>query len=208
VKGFDVEASAGIAWASGREQTRWMGTEFRGGYAALNQMSGRKLAWWERVPKPIATAVLKTWSALPRAVRAPFIPLGRWVNPHQTTSAVSASPGPDIVPGVTELRAQGFAPVEEYTGAFWVAQIWPDQHRRSVAETRPFWLEDPHSDGRLWLTRSPWPILSLEDSLNVLWTWVERDHAPLDEDLWRQRVSEALSWDEPTATEWHRRTVQ
>jgi hypothetical protein len=58
------------------------------------------------------------------------------------------------------------------------------------------------------LARSPWPALTLEDSLNVLWTWVERDHAALDEDLWRQRVLEALEWDAATATEWHRRNVR
>jgi hypothetical protein len=138
------------------------------------------------------------------------MPMGRWINLHQTTSAVSVSvsPDPDGVPGVTELRAQGFTPIEEHTGALWVAQLWPEQHRRSVTETRSSWLDDPHSEGRLWLTRSPWPTLSLEDSLNVLWTWVERDHAPLDEDLWRQRVREALLWDEVTATEWHRQAVR
>jgi hypothetical protein len=54
------------------------------------------------------------------------------------------------------------------------------------------------------MVRSPWPTLSLQDSLNVLWTWVERDHASLDEDLWRERVSEALAWDETTAATWHR----
>jgi hypothetical protein len=112
------------------------------------------------------------------------------------------------VPGVAELGMQGFEPIEAYTGAFWVARLWPDEHRRSVVETRSAWLDDPHSDGRLWLVRSPWPGLRLEDSLNVLWTWVERDHAAVDEDLWRQRVSEALDWDAPTASEWHRRFVR
>jgi hypothetical protein len=69
-------------------------------------------------------------------------------------------------------------------------------------------LDDPHSDGRLWLVRSPWPTLTLEDSLNLLWTWVERDHAAVDGDLWRQRVIEALQWDEATAAAWHRRSVR
>jgi hypothetical protein len=108
---------------------------------------------------------------------------------------------------VAELATQGFEPIEAYTGAIWVAQLWPDEHRRSVAETRPVSVDESHRDGRLWLVRSPWPGLSVEDSLNVLWTWVERDHAGLDEDIWRQRVSEALDWDAPTATEWHRRSV-
>jgi hypothetical protein len=151
---------------------------------------------------------VEVWKAVPYVVRAPFIPLGRWINPHQMTSAISVSLGLDTVPGVAELRAQGFEPIEAYTGAFWLGQLWPDDHRRSVAETRSFWLDDPQSDGRLWLVRSPWPTLTLEDSLNLVWTWVERDHAALDEEHWRQRVTEALDWDEATATGWHRRTVR
>jgi hypothetical protein len=181
--------------------------ERRSGFSALNQHDVLPRRWWERVPQPLATLAVRAWSRLPHVVRAPFIPLGRWINPHQTTSAGTAPPGWDTVPGASEFVVQGFEPIEAYTGACWVAQLWPDEHRRSVAETRPDWLEDPHSDGRLWLVRSPWPTLTLPDSLNVLWTWVERDHAALDEDLWRQRVSEALSWDESTAIEWHRRSV-
>jgi hypothetical protein len=56
--------------------------------------------------------------------------------------------------------------------------------------------------------RSPWPSLSLRDSLDVVWTWVERDHESLDTDRWRERVSEALTWDETAATRWHRQAEQ
>jgi hypothetical protein len=171
----------------------------------VNQTDGLENAWWQRIPQPLAAIAVRAWSALPRAVRAPLIPVGRWINPHQTTSAVATGSGPDTVVGVSELRSQGFSPIEEHTGAFWVAQIWPEQHRRSVAETRSSWLDDPHSDGRLWLVRSPWPVLSLTDSLNVLWSWIERDQITIDEDHWRQRAGEALGWDEATALEWHRR---
>jgi putative hydrolase of the HAD superfamily len=115
--------------------------------------------------------------------------------------------GPDTVGGVAGLRAQGFEPIEEYTGAVWVAQLWPEEHRRLVAETRRVWLNDVDSDGRLWLVRSPWPSLGLGESLNVVWSWVERDHPQLDEAMWRRRVSETLAWDETTAVEWHRRTA-
>jgi hypothetical protein len=181
-----------------------MAARRRTGFCALNQRNGLPRPWWDRVPRRVATAAVTAWSALPRAVRAAFAPLGRWLNPRQTTCAASVTAGPDAVTGVAELRGQGFEPIEEYTGAFWVARFWPEQHRRSVAETRPVWLDDPNSDGRLWLARSPWPPLNLAESLNVLWTWVERDHAALDEELWRQRVSEALRWDEATAVAWHR----
>lgn len=60
------------------------------------------------------------------------------------------------------------------------------------------------SDGRLWLVRSPWPGLGLRDCLNVLWSRVDREQTPLTDELWRQRVSEVLTWDEATAVEWHR----
>lgn len=120
---------------------------------------------------------------------------------------MSDSPGPDTVAGVPELRKQGFEPLEEHTGAVWVGQLWPEDHRRWVAETRSAWLDDPRGEGRLWLARSPWPSLTLQDSLNVVWTWVERDRTQLDDNLWRQRVTEALGWDETTATEWHRKSV-
>lgn len=63
---------------------------------------------------------------------------------------------PDVVPGVAELRKLGFEPVEEYTGALLVAEMWPDDHRRFVPETRQRWLgEEPELGGRLWLLRSP-----------------------------------------------------
>jgi len=160
--------------------------------------------WWERIPQSLATVAVTAWSRLPRIVRAPLIPLGRWSRTDQTVSMGSTVPA-DTVRGVAELRMQGFEPIEAYTGYFWVAHLWPDHHRRSVTETRPAWLDDPHSDGRLWLVRSPWPGLTVEESLNVLWTWVERDLASLDDDLWTRRVTEALDWDAATAIDWHRR---
>jgi hypothetical protein len=146
--------------------------------------------------------------ALPHAIRAPLVPIGRWINPNHITRA-EPGPGPDTVPGVRDLRALGFLPLEEHTGAGWVAQLWPEQDRRSVPETRPSWLNDFDSDARLWLLRSPWPSLTLGDSLNVLWTWAERDHPHppnINIDVHRERVAEALTWDEATANEWLRRS--
>lgn len=180
----------------------------RVGYAALNQHNGLPRPWWEHVPRPVSAAAVKLWSFLPRAARAPFVPLGRWINPPQRMSDLSVDSDVESVPGVAELCAQGFEPIETYTGAVWVGPLWPKEHSRSVAETRSVWLDDPHTDGRLWLVRSPWPTLTLEDSLNLLWTWVERDHAALDDDLWHQRVSEALGWNAATATDWHRRNLR
>lgn len=178
-----------------------------GGYEGLDQTAGLQRPWWHHVPRPISTAAVTVWSGLPHVVRAPFIPLGRWLNPHQSTAGPSRYPAADDVAGVVDLRRQGFEPIEEYTGAVEVARLWPEAHRRSVAETRPEWLDGGHPDGRLWLVRSPWPSLSLSECLNVLWSWVERDQPRLTQELWRQRVSEALAWDEAAAADWHQRTV-
>lgn len=141
---------------------------------------------------------------LPRAVRAPLVSLERRVGGPHTTSAQPGHLGPDTVPGVLEWRAAGFEPLEEHTGALWVAEVWPDPHRAFVAETRPMWLDGSDTDGRLWLVRSPWPALDVPTSLNVLWTWVERDHADLDRDRYRQRVEEALAWGDDAALQWCR----
>jgi hypothetical protein len=130
--------------------------------------------------------------------------VSRWEDAR--VAAPNENPGPDTVAGVADLRRQGFAPIEEYTGAIWVAQLWPQVDRRWVAEVRPVWLSDSDSDGRLWLVRSPWPGLGLRDCLNVVWSWVERDRAPLGMELLRRRASEVLAWEETTAVDWRHRT--
>jgi hypothetical protein len=114
--------------------------------------------------------------------------------------------GPDVVAGVSELRASGFEPIEEHTGALWVADLWPDEDKRSVAETRLDWLEnETQTHDRVWLLRSPWPAMSVNEVFCVLWTWIERNHEPLDAATMRVRVAEVLGWDPRRAQEWHRR---
>ena len=94
----------------------------------------------------------------------------------------------------------GFAPVDEYTGALWVTEVWPAEFCVSVAETRPGHL-DQDPEARIWLLRSPWPALSLAETFAVLWTWAERDHG-VSEDTMRARVVEALAWSEAQAAGW------
>lgn len=112
--------------------------------------------------------------------------------------------GPDVVPGVPAIRELGFEPVEEYTGALWVADVWPDEHRRSVPETRDFWLTSmPETGGRVWLVRSPWPSLALREVFNAMWRWAERrGDGEYDADLARSRAAEFLSWPEDRARGW------
>lgn len=179
-----------------------------GSYRAMNQTSGLPRPWWERVPRPIATFAVTAWSALPRAVRAPFIPLGQWINPRQTTSPAFASPGPQTVAGVADLRAHGFEPIEEHTGSVDVAELWPRQHRRWVEETREWRLAHAECGGKLWLVRSPWPAVGLQDALNIVWSWAEHDRAVQSSPdaarrrVWRERADQALRWDEATALAW------
>ena len=111
--------------------------------------------------------------------------------------------GPDVVPGVTELRRLGFEPVEEYTGALWVADVWPDDHRRFVPETREYWLREmPETSGRLWLLRSPWPAWTLRDTFDAMWRWLERPDADDDADFMLPGVADFLRWDEFEARRW------
>ena len=111
--------------------------------------------------------------------------------------------GPDVVPGVAELRKLGFEPVEEYTGALLVAEVWPDEHRRFVPDTRQSWLEEePQLGGRLWLLRSPWTGWTLRETFNAMWRWVERPDVEYDGDYWLPAASDFLRWDESEARQW------
>ena len=111
--------------------------------------------------------------------------------------------GPDCVPGVAELRRLGFEPVEEYTGALLVAEMWPDERRRFVPETRESWLEDePQLGGRLWLLRSPWAGWTLRETFNAMWRWLERSGAGDDREYVLAGVADFLRWDENEARKW------
>jgi len=167
-------------------------------YAVSGAVSGRR--WWERLPRRVTATALGIWHVLPSFVRAPLIPLGGLFGPHTTTAP--AAPGADTVAGVAQLTIEGYEPVESHTGATWVAELWPDEHRRSVPETRPAWSADEALTGRLWLIRSPWASLTLDEVFALLWRWVERDQE-LDEVVRRQRVSEVLAWTQPQAMAWY-----
>lgn len=175
--------------------------EYQGEYVALGQHARVRRHWWDRLPRPVVRAALRTWSALPPAIRRPLIPLGNVINPgHVVSGEGLESPGPDTVPGVAALRADGFEPVADFTGDWAVAELWPEEHRRSVTETRDWALDMPTGD-RLWLIRSPWPAITLTDVFLMLWPWVERDRTR-DQAVLRARAAELLAWDAVTAQKW------
>jgi hypothetical protein len=81
-------------------------------------------------------------------------------------------------PGAHELIGQGFIPLEDLTGDEEIVHVWPADHRYDVAETRTRAPSlDPTDDGRYWLVRSPWPAVSTEDVIDLVWEW-EADHCP------------------------------
>jgi hypothetical protein len=45
------------------------------------------------------------------------------------------------------------------------------------------------SNGTVWLVRSPWPPMSVADTLNVLWPILERDRSGLRDE--EERLDEA-----------------
>ena len=181
-----------------------MRASYRSRYRPLGTGSSRR-AWWQRFPKPVETAALRLWSRLPRVMCYLLTPLGELFGPH----AVSAAAHPDVGedrPAVTQLRREGFELVERCTGAVWVAELWPEEHRRSVPETRVWALED-QPDARVWLVRSPWPAIDLEAVFALLWRWVERDRS-LNDAVRRSRVAEVFGWNEMRAREWYRASEQ
>jgi hypothetical protein len=103
-----------------------------------------------------------------------------------------------IVPGVAEVIAAGFTPIENLTGMVEVALVWPEEHRRSIPEVRPWALEDERLQGQLWSVRSPWPDLNLEDVFLCLWSVVDAHEDP-DERL--RAAAEVLRWPESLAQE-------
>ena len=87
-------------------------------------------------------------------------------------------------------------PIETLTGTFWIVQHWPEQHRRSVPETRPEW-RDGQPDGRLWFVRSPWEGLSASQVLSVVWANLSRE----DESRWPEIAADIFEWTQSRALE-------
>ena len=93
--------------------------------------------------------------------------------------------------------------MEDYTGTLLVAEMWPDEHRRFVPETRELWLEQkPELGGQLWLLRSPWAGWTLQETFNAMWKWLERPDGKYDADYVLPRLADFLRWEESEARRW------
>src|SRR4051794_10615870 len=157
-------------------------------YVGRNQHGSRRRRPWELLPEPIVNAALRAWGIVPAPLRRALRPLADLINPHTTTGVTM--PGASSVPGVDERRAEGFTPIEELTGFVEVAMVWPEDDRRSVPETREWWLEEP-LDGQVWLVRPPWAGWTMDEVLVFLWSLVD-DYRERDQRL--QAASAALRW--------------
>ena len=81
---------------------------------------------------------------------------------------------------VAEARKQGFVPLRELTGvADDVGPLWPSEHSLWVEQLGPAFGEDEYDEVLdRWLVRSPWPSLSVRQTLNALWRWVDQAAPP------------------------------
>jgi hypothetical protein len=104
-------------------------------------------------------------------------------------------------PSVVEARKQGFLPLREVTGIpDTLGPLWPEQHRLWLDELGPSPVEDAYDEVLdRWLVRSPWPALSIDQTLGALWRSVERDPFPYENEAWEARVFEVFGWSESEA---------
>jgi hypothetical protein len=66
---------------------------------------------------------------------------------------------PETVPGAAELVDEGFVALGRLTGGTWFVEVWPEEHRRALPETRSVLLAD-NANAKVWFVRSPWPSIS------------------------------------------------
>ena len=84
-----------------------------------------------------------------------------------------------------------------------VAEMWPEEHRRFVAETRQSWMSlAPELSGRLWLLRAPWPSWTLRETFGAMWRWLERPGVDHDPNFVLAGVADFLRWEESEAHRW------
>ena len=143
---------------------------------------------WEKTAEDVEQGIRKPLAVL-RAADLGAVEVSRW-----------------LPPGSAELAAEGFVPVEYLSGAIEVEQVWPGPHRRSVPETRAGMGDD---DGLMWLIRSPWPAVPVDEAVALMWDWAEQPDpaspaAPHDSEWMTKRSRDFLSRDEAWVLD-HRR---
>src|SRR5882724_9480713 len=101
---------------------------------------------WEHLSERQTRVVRQVWSKVPGPLRRALAPIGRLTGPHSVAGG-PAGPGVETVLGVPALIAAGWVPLETLTGMVRVGEVWPDDCRLSVPDTRD-------SDDVVWLVKS------------------------------------------------------
>jgi len=115
------------------------------------------------------------------------------------TRPVYTEPQPEPLPassvvGAAELIAAGFEPLESFTGDIWITDDWPEGHKRSLPESRPDWL--PECEGeQVWFVTSPWPSLTPQQVLNLVWAHLTEENEP----RWPEVRREIFGWSDERA---------
>lgn len=101
-------------------------------------------------------------------------------------------------PVVAALMAQGWNPLHAHTGVGDdLAPAWPTEHLATLPD------DVEPDDERRWLVRSPWPSLTVDEAIGVVWSWVERPPVDLSDLATREaRIREVLTWSDDRAREW------
>ncbi|WP_377643572.1 hypothetical protein [Oryzobacter terrae] len=107
---------------------------------------------------------------------------------------IDAAFGADAVPGVLELRLEGFEPLEEYTAEVALGEAWPQQYRRQVPDVRLDRGADGGPDAVLWMVRSPWESMTVGEVVAMAWSWIDRHPTPRTDTELDARAREVLSW--------------
>lgn len=104
-------------------------------------------------------------------------------------------------PALMEAREHGFVPLRELTGvADTLGPLWPPAHRLWLEELGPSPGDDELDQVvDRWLVRSPWPALSVQQTMAALWRWVERAPHPDADETMNFRILDVFSWSESEA---------
>ncbi len=80
-----------------------------------------------------------------------------------------------VDPAISAAREEGFVPLRGLTGvAHDLGPLWPAAHSRWLEELGPTSGEDEYDEVLdRWLVRSPWPSLTLRQTLSALWRCVD-----------------------------------
>lgn len=101
--------------------------------------------------------------------------------------------------GYRDLIDEGFTPLENITGALFLAHAWPEIHRRALAPINPEATEYL-PDGTHWFVQSPWPSIALRDVFDLVMSTLDEAFSATpprhDEEQLTEQVRDLLACQE------------